>query len=418
MSQPLVQFQPVVASYTHQGYTLSHDLQCVQRSHEAEIREATVFYAARILEALSGDALDGMGLEGKPNSFANLTTLAEYGQLPKHTQYWAHALRRSGNAARHAHRQTPPAEEVSCLAFLEYWLRWFFCEFPFGARLPDLTVEPDAPVFVYDEVLRRALALSASQANDPGEAAAEILHSQCAPAADVPAPLAVLAERLLNANRLEEARALLEEARRRHPDDLRLAQLCGLCYSRAGLLDEAVGLLEPLYKRYRTDEETAGIMAGVYKRMWRQDPATTAWLSKSRRAYKIGWKQDRDNTYLGINVASTSLLLGDADQARTVAGEIRDVLLARQDLLARAGQDRPTQLTLWDQLTLVEAELLCGEGESAGRRFLDIAANNASAAGALTVACRQFIDVAEQTSACADVYHRYLEATSPSGETP
>ena len=412
MAEVLDQLRPELASYCYRGYDLHHDLQSIQRAHAAEVREATVFYAARALEALSAAALDTVGLEGKENAFSNLTRLGEYGLMPKHTRYWAHALRRSGNAVRHAASRTAPAEEATSLAFLEYWLRWYFCEFASGLRLPDLTRQPGVTLFIDDQALADTLVMVASAEFEPTKVIAALAEGQ---AAQSPAVLAVVSERLLEMGQLDQALTFLTQATQRHPDDLRLMQLLGLCHSRAGRLDEAIALLEPLHKRYRTDEEMAGIMGGVYKRKWRAENNDLAWLRRSVKAYEAGWKQDRDNTYLGINVASTSLFLSRLEDAQAAADDVRDVLRARRDVLARQSQGALNQLNLWDQLTLIEAELLAGHADEAAGQFAVTAAEHPDAVGDLTVACRQFMDIATCTGASAETFRNFLQ---DAGATP
>ena len=405
MNEAADQLRDELASYDYKGYHLRHDLDSIRRARAAHVREASVFYAARVLEALSAAALEAVGLEGKENAFSNLTHLGEYGLLPKHTRYWAHGLRRAGNAVRHAQSRTSAAEEETSLAFLEYWLRWYFCEFAYGLKLPALTRQGAATLFIQDNALAETLDRVASPDFDPAAVAAGLAQG---PAAQSPAVLAVVAERLLETGQLDEARAFLTQATERHGDDLRLMQLLGLCHSRAGRLDEAIALLGPLHKRYRSDEEMAGIMGGVYKRKWRADSGDLTWLRRSLKAYEAGWKQDRDNTYLGINVASTSLFLSRLEDAQAVADEVREVLRARRDVLTRQSQGALNQLNLWDQLTLIEAELLAGHAGEAASQFSVTAAQHADAVGDLTVACRQFIDIATCTGAPSETFRKYL----------
>ena len=51
-------------------------------------------------------ALEAAWLDPSPNFFANLGALQQYSLLPTATGYWAHALRRTGNAVRHVQRRT------------------------------------------------------------------------------------------------------------------------------------------------------------------------------------------------------------------------------------------------------------------------------------------------------------------------
>src|SRR5262249_54643038 len=106
------------------------------------------------------------------------------------------------------------------------------------------------------------------------------------------------------------------------------------------------------------DEETQGILAGVYKRYWQQDPANLTWLTHCHAAYKEGWERSQQtNTYLGINAATTALWLGQSEQASVLAGQVVQLLQERQRQLAEMNYE-PVQLNYWDQATLAEGYLL------------------------------------------------------------
>jgi len=404
MASIVDQLRPEVRAYDYRGYRLGYDLGNLDRAWRASVREATVFYAARVLEAISAAAVDAVGLTGKENVFSNLTRLEELSLLPRHTRYWAHALRRTGNGVRHARSEIAPEQEETCVALLAYWLRWYFCAFEAGAKLPALTADPAARPFIADDGLAHVLDLLESNRLQPAETAAEVAAGAHEKIRRAPAVLAVLGERLLDASSLDPARDFLDWAADLHPGDLRLLQLRGLACSRSGRLDEAVEVLEPSYKRFRNDAEMVGIMAGVYKRKWRSDPDNPTWLSRAHKAYAAGWKQDRESTYLGINVATTALMLGREAKARQTAAEVREVLLGRSEVLARLRGEGGAALGLWDQLTLVEAELLGGDPASAAARFADAARDHPGAAGALAVAREQLLEIVERLGGPADTF--------------
>jgi hypothetical protein len=189
------------------------------------------------------------------------------------------------------------------------------------------------------------------------------------------------AEALLSRDRTEQARCVLDVGLRRFPRDRRLRQLLGLYWSRRGWaersaehLHRARRELEPLLPRnggMATDEETFGILGGVYKRLSELDPnAVNDWLRKSRDTYSAGWEQsNRANDYLGINAATAALWLGSGEVAE-IAGPIRGGFAALESRLRTAnGVARP--LTYWDQVTWAEAELLLGESDRAGELYRD-----------------------------------------------
>lgn len=355
-----------VASYDSGRFLLSADLEGLSNVRKTAAPEAVIFYCARILEALAADALRRIKLEPTPNVFANLDALQQYNLIHIPTLYWAHALRRSGNTVRHIHRRLHPNEPELALLFTERWLQWFFQEYRHGMKLKCLTCDGQ-PLGLSGQVRLRSLLAALEELDHhladllPGSGDSpdeELLW--------VPALPAVLAEMLLERGKNAEALAVLEKARKKFPEDLRLNQLLCLYYSRTCAFDKADGL-EPFFKRYQDDDETAGITAGVAKRRWLKDRSSTNWLEKSQRAYRQGWKQSKKScAYLGINAATTALWLSHPEEAQQLAGEVRDLLCKRAALLCDKEQSDPNvRLNYWDQVTLAEAELLMGNMDEA-----------------------------------------------------
>jgi tetratricopeptide (TPR) repeat protein len=149
------------------------------------------------------------------------------------------------------------------------------------------------------------------------------------------------------------------------PHDMRLRQLMGLYCSRTGEFDEALKCLVTLLPQFPEEDETLGILAGVYKRLWQRD-ADHEQLVRCHQAYRKGWKRSRGtNAYLGINAATTALWLGQLAESRQLADKVRTVLHNRIESLVRHGGERASVLTFWDQVTLAEAELLLGQSDAA-----------------------------------------------------
>src|SRR5687768_7704395 len=90
----LDQLRPEVLTYSGGHYVLRNDLEMLSRVYQAGAPEATIFYAARILEVLAADALKKAGLPVSSTPLPNLATLADFNLIPTATRYWAHALRR------------------------------------------------------------------------------------------------------------------------------------------------------------------------------------------------------------------------------------------------------------------------------------------------------------------------------------
>ncbi len=83
------------------------DLRSLVEVRRAAAWEAVVFYAARILEVLTAEALEAVELPADPNSFHNLDLLQQYNLIPTTTRYWAHAPA-PARQRRAAHR--PPRD--------------------------------------------------------------------------------------------------------------------------------------------------------------------------------------------------------------------------------------------------------------------------------------------------------------------
>jgi tetratricopeptide (TPR) repeat protein len=203
---------------------------------------------------------------------------------------------------------------------------------------------------------------------------------------------AVLAEKLLDSDRSAEAQVVLSAALEVFPDDIRLRQLQGLLWSRAGRLEEACSWLEAIeVTDSAADEETQGILAGAYKR-WADADAERReeWLTASHAKYERGWRQSHQtSTYLGINAAALALWLQLPGKTRPLAQTIRDLLQARRQGLAQAAGGAPRFLSCWDQLALAEAHLLLEEWDAARQCYHEAFERFARQTKALEVAREQ-----------------------------
>jgi len=284
----IARLHPAVRAFTRPPFALETDLARLLRVWRLEAAEAVLLYATRILDALAAAALERAGLPATKNLYINVSLLRYYHLLPVNTGEWAHALRRLGNDARHLRRPLGAAEAELAAALCEQVLAWFFCG---AGGLSALAVD-GAPVFPVSPALRADVAAFDAPGFDPRA----LLASLCArrPAhARAPALLARLAEALHEHDAPAEALAVLEMGLAASPDDVRLRQLTGVHWSRQGETARALAWLEPLYANadlYK-DEETAGIIAGVYKRAWLADRAATRWLQQSHRAYVDAWRE-------------------------------------------------------------------------------------------------------------------------------
>jgi len=365
--------------FGYEGFRLADELGRLKIVHDGRAIEATVFYCARILEALTASGLARLGGRPRPSVFANLQELVALNVVPRALEYWGHALRRLGNEARHITRPLAPGEDSVALALADRWLRWFFSIPLFGAgveadfRTLDQLLDADAT-----ELSRRlsALELGATEPALGARGSDDV--------AGMPVLASLGAELLIGAGALNRAAHVVEAARVRFPDDLRLAQLDALGRSRAGDIDGAIGLLESLRRRRPDDPETAGILAGAYKRRWQQN-VNRGDGGRALRLYRDGWRRGGEaDPYLGINTAAMSLLLGEPLLAAETSQKVEALLNERADRLA--AMPSGGELGFWDRLALAEANLLLGRDRESDALYARVAEAHPERIGDLQVA--------------------------------
>jgi hypothetical protein len=354
-------------------FSLRGDLRRLLEVHALGAHEATALYAGRILEALSAVAVEVLHVA--PGAvFANLTVLEQTGFLPRPWADLAHALRRTGNDARHLRRELGAGDGDLSLALVDRWMEWFFVRFP-----------------------RRPSSPGGRPASRLGpESMHARLEELCGPSAEIrpaddPSPVlaALRAERLIDAQRFTDADRVLEAAVHRFPEELRLKQLRGLWLSRRGApgdLEAAEALLEPLVSGGRSgDEEFLGILAGVLRRRWRvsRDPER---LERAARLYRAGFRASGgQNAWLGTSAAAGELLLGRTRQAVAQAEEMR-ALLDRRALVAET-------VPVWWRATRAEAGLVAGRLDEAWEGYRDVLGRTDLAAGQLLSTREQLADL-------------------------
>ena len=194
--------------------------------------------------------------------------------------------------------------------------------------------------------------------------------------------------RMLDQGQTFLAHDLARKALRRFPDSARLRQATALALLRAGALAEAQGTLEELYPvplradsvplRHgdEADEETLGLIARVYKDLWRRSDRTED-ARRARDAYQRGFEAS-GGSWTGINAATLSWIVGDRMRAAQLAALVLD---------ATSLAAPPTEADrYWHWATRGEALLLLGrEAEAvaayahaaslAGRRYGAVAAS-------------------------------------------
>lgn len=153
-----------------------------------------------------------------------------------------------------------------------------------------------------------------------------------------------LVEDLINHGRYVEARERTLNLRNNASvDALRVNQLLALSTSKCGSPELALEYLTGLYERFPDDPETAGILGGIYKSIFRKQQSTRYALL-SRDTYAKNFEQT-GNYYTGINAASMSVIAGKTQQGRELANRI-------------ISQLEKTASSEWEWASLAEAYLL------------------------------------------------------------
>jgi len=188
------------------------------------------------------------------------------------------------------------------------------------------------------------------------------------------APRLRAAGALIGAGKYDAALELMPDAE----PNTRAAQLRALALSRSGRHEEALELLEPLFDRGEIDSETGGILGGIYKRLWRQTD-DRAYLIKSLETYETAYTKTADS-YVGINVATLRLMLGDDLQ------KSREVAIAvRTDLGARPLET----LDNWACATIGESYIITDELDEAAKWYRRAVAKNINQPANIAGARRQ-----------------------------
>ncbi len=132
---------------------------------------------------------------------------------------------------------------------------------------------------------------------------------------------------------------------RNHPDvdHLRVDQLLALSLSKSGSPELALAHLDLAYRRNPDDSETAGILGGIYKELFKKHQ-DSKYAILSRDTYAKNFSSTR-SYYTGINAATMSAIAGKAIQGREIATEV----------INQIGEE---SLGFWELATLAEAYLL------------------------------------------------------------
>ena len=200
---------------------------------------------------------------------------------------------------------------------------------------------------------------------------------------------------LISMQRFDVAKSVLEELLSLEPKNLKAQTQLGLVLGRLNKINEAKVHMTRVVAQYAQDTEAQGILARVYKDLWRlewkdletlkerqqQAVATSGYIAGAIRSYDLAARRHFDY-YNGINVVSFLKLLEHLQVAtgdEPVDCRISDleclisvVRFAAQNALDCAGLDGG-QDAVWAAATLGELELVAGDAEKARKLYRDAA---------------------------------------------
>lgn len=116
--------------------------------------------------------------------------------------------------------------------------------------------------------------------------------------------------------------------------DLRLQQLHALAVSKSGMPAQAMDFLEKVYGKHSEDAETAGILGGIYKELFKKTE-DSEYAIKSRDTYLKNFSLS-GSYYTGINAATMSAIAGQARKGREIAEKVISAIGETSEFWAEA----------------------------------------------------------------------------------
>jgi len=186
-----------------------------------------------------------------------------------------------------------------------------------------------------------------------------------------PAPILTAAQGLIRLGKYDDAREVLKHALSHFPKSIRAKQLEGLALRRLKRHREAIDVLSELKEAGHQDPETMGIHAAAWDGLY-QESGKKLHLRKSRELYRTAFQSDPKDYYTGINAASKSFFLGEADEASRLASAVLPLVAKAID-----GED------LWAACTLGEVYLLQRNVDAAAAQYQKVIDRHPNALGDL-----------------------------------
>lgn len=188
---------------------------------------------------------------------------------------------------------------------------------------------------------------------------------------------------LLKRKRKDEALYILKDGLEHFPMDSRMRQQFAWALRLRSHTEKdliaSLKVLKDLPPDLDTDAETAGILAGTYKRLWAFGRTGSVFENNNReilqKAYELycrAWQHSNmTNTYVGINAATLSLLLQKPKESREMAELISQVFEKRNHKYPSLPPGTNFS-SYWDRITLAEAKLLQGHLGRSRRLYADL----------------------------------------------
>lgn len=136
------------------------------------------------------------------------------------------------------------------------------------------------------------------------------------------------AEGLIKLGKEDEAIDMLGQIEKDFPKSIRPKQLKALALARRGKnndLDDAQDILGELYALNHLDPETLGIYGRTWMDRYKLSGNTNE-LRQSRNYYAEAYEKAPDDYYTGINAATKSILLGEADTGKAIAEKVEKIV--------------------------------------------------------------------------------------------
>jgi class 3 adenylate cyclase/tetratricopeptide (TPR) repeat protein len=166
-----------------------------------------------------------------------------------------------------------------------------------------------------------------------------------------------LGDQILKSGEPLLAHDVLLEGLKHWPMDVRLRQLQALALARSGATRRANNILIQLHNEGNTDEETLGLLARTHKDLWERSADEEERARQLRLAHVVYIEAYTlsGGYWTGINAATMALLMGQKEQAATLAQEVHEACLRELSRAAETDSNR-----YWLLATLGEAALILG----------------------------------------------------------